>query len=66
MPEMLGDAGLYFDPTNASDVAGALRQLSGNASLRVALATRAFERARHLSWAQCADETFRFVSAFLP
>lgn len=62
MPEVLGDAGIYFDPENPSDIARALRELIESPALRTKLATASFERARGYSWQQCANETFAFLA----
>jgi len=64
MPEVLGDAGVYFDPENSSDIARALRELIDSRDLRVRLAQMAFERAQIFSWQRCAEETFAFLAAF--
>jgi glycosyltransferase involved in cell wall biosynthesis len=63
MPEVLGDAGIYFDPENADDIARALRELIASPGLRATLAEASFVRAQTLSWERCADETLSFVAA---
>ena len=45
MPEVLGDAGVYFDPENPNDIARALRELIGSPILRTRLAHASSERA---------------------
>jgi glycosyltransferase involved in cell wall biosynthesis len=62
MPEVLGDAGLYFDPESATDIARALRALIDSPTLRASLAQRSFERAQRYSWSRCASETFKFLA----
>lgn len=62
MPEVLGDAGMYFDPENPADIARALRQLIECPALRTRLAQASFARARVYSWSRCASETFEFLS----
>lgn len=61
MPELLGDAGLYFDPERADSIAAAIATLVADPVKRAALARRASDRARGFSWARCADETFAFL-----
>jgi glycosyltransferase involved in cell wall biosynthesis len=65
MPEVLGDAGVYFDPEDPSTLVRQLRALVGSAELRAELAQRAFERAAAYSWDRCAEETFGFLSEVL-
>lgn len=62
MPEILGDAGLYFDPEKPSDIAGALRELISDESLRGRLASLASQRAELYSWKRCARDTFAFLA----
>jgi glycosyltransferase involved in cell wall biosynthesis len=62
MPEVLGDAGVYFDPENPKDIARSVRELLESPSLRAQKAAAAFERAKTYSWERCADETFGFLA----
>jgi glycosyltransferase involved in cell wall biosynthesis len=62
MPELLGDAGVYFDPENPKDIARALRELIDSPELRTEKAWASFERAKTYSWARCARETFGFLA----
>lgn len=62
MPEVLGDSGVYFDPTSDADMAAALLTLAEDVDLRQTLATKAHERARTYSWARCAEQTFAFIA----
>ncbi len=62
MPEVLGDAGMYFDPESAVDIARALRELIDSPALRTRLAQASFDRAQVYSWTRCASETFDFLA----
>lgn len=62
LPEILGDAGVYFDPEDAKSIANALRKLIESPDLRTKLAQAAFDRAQAYSWRRCADETFGFLA----
>ena len=61
-PEVLGDAGQYFDPEDASDIARCLRTLVSDVAMRQDLAHKAFTRAQAYSWERCAGETFAFIA----
>jgi glycosyltransferase involved in cell wall biosynthesis len=61
MPEVLGDAGVYFDPERPADIAGALRELLTSPPLRARLAQAAYQRAQRYSWERCAAETLQFL-----
>jgi glycosyltransferase involved in cell wall biosynthesis len=65
MPEVLGQAGVYFDPLQPRQIEEALRGLFDDSQLRRQLAAAAHERARQFSWADCARDTFRFISHVL-
>jgi glycosyltransferase involved in cell wall biosynthesis len=62
MPEVLGDAGVYFDPESTPDIARALRELVDSPTLRGKLAQGSFDRARVYSWTSCAAQTFEFLA----
>ena len=62
MPEILRDAGVYFDPEDVDSVSTALLTLIRSAELRARLARGAQALARGYSWARCAEETFGFLA----
>lgn len=62
MPEVLGDAGVYFDPESVDEMAAALQSLYEQPGLRNTLAKRAYTKAREYSWRQCAKSTFEFIA----
>jgi glycosyltransferase involved in cell wall biosynthesis len=62
MPDMLGDAGLYFDPEKPAEIAVALRELISSPELRMRMAQASYERSRQYSWQRCADKTFGFLA----
>jgi glycosyltransferase involved in cell wall biosynthesis len=62
MPEVLSDAGVYFDPESPKSIAKAIAQLGDDPALRDLLALRAWQRAQVYSWERCARESFDFVA----
>lgn len=62
MRELLGDAGVYFDPDSPDDIGAAIRTLIESPEMRLDKARAAFERAQLFSWSRCADETLRFIA----
>ncbi len=62
MPEVLGNAGIYFDPLQSEDIAEAMRTLLISADLRERLATLSKELSRAYSWQRCAKDTFEFIA----
>ncbi len=57
MPEILGDAGAYFDPHDPDDMVRALEGLLEDADERARLGRAAAERAKDFSWMRSASET---------
>ena len=62
MPEVLRDAGVYFDPENPEDLAQAVRTLIDSTELRAEKAAASFAAAQVFSWEKCANETFGFLA----
>jgi glycosyltransferase involved in cell wall biosynthesis len=50
LPEVVGDAGVYFDPTDVGSMAGVIGSFLSDAEARDALARRARERAALFTW----------------
>ena len=63
MPEVLKDAGLYFDPENPVDIAATIQKMIESPELRSKLAGDSFRYSKTFSWQRCADETFSFLAA---
>ncbi len=62
MPEVLGNAGIYFDPEDDVSIQAAVRSLLLDSQLRERCAWAAYERSKGFSWRKCANETFAFIS----
>lgn len=62
LPELLEDAGVYFDPEDPVSIAAAIQKLIDNPTLRVSVAARARDLSRKYSWACCAHQTWAFVT----
>jgi glycosyltransferase involved in cell wall biosynthesis len=54
LPEVIGDAGLAFDPTDVGAMAAAIRQVAGSLALRTSLSGRSLARAARYDWATSA------------
>ena len=59
LPEVVGDAGLYFDPPDVREMTEALSDLLRDAELRQRLAAAGRERARSFTWERAARETIQ-------
>lgn len=63
LPEIVGDAGLLVQPTDADAIAGALILLLEDAALREELRRRGIERAASFSWTRCAAATLDLLES---
>jgi glycosyltransferase involved in cell wall biosynthesis len=61
LPDLLRDAGEYFNPEHATEIASALARLCGDSAIRREYAERAMRYAREYTWSGCAEETFAFL-----
>ena len=61
MPEVLGEAGAYFDPERPADIARAVRELVTSPALRTEKAAASYAAAQQFTWARCAADTFAFL-----
>ncbi len=57
LPEVAGDAALYFDPGDEGSIIEALRPLLSDADLRRDLVDRGLQQAARFSWERAAAET---------
>jgi glycosyltransferase involved in cell wall biosynthesis len=54
LPEVVGDAGIFFDPTDVASITEALREILADDSRRDHLARQALTRAARFSWDHAA------------
>jgi len=62
MPEMLKDAGVYFNPEDIESIKQAILKIYEDGELRSMLGHRAQQYARKYSWEKTADQTFEFLA----
>jgi len=61
MPEILQDAGFYFNPLDPSSLESSLTMLINHPELRIKRSSRSYQIAKNFSWKRCTDETFKFL-----
>jgi glycosyltransferase involved in cell wall biosynthesis len=61
MPEVLGDAGIYFDPERKESIVEALTHLIQDNAWREQHAQMAYTLAQDYTWERCARETLDFI-----
>ena len=57
LPEVLGDAALYFNPENSSDIISKINLLIDDQSLREDLISKGIVQAKKYNWWECANKT---------
>jgi glycosyltransferase involved in cell wall biosynthesis len=56
LPEVCGDAALYFDPNNPDELSELLMRVAGDPTLRQELSLKGYERAAQFSWEKAARQ----------
>ena len=62
MPEVLGDAGEYFDPEDVKDIERAIAKMIHSPEFRKHKSKLSYERSKLYSWEECASKTIEFLS----
>ena len=61
LPDILKDAGVYFDPLDVTSICSALETIIQNQHEREKLGHKAFNYAKEYTWEKCSKETFDFL-----
>jgi glycosyltransferase involved in cell wall biosynthesis len=62
MPEVAGEAAVYFNPKNISEIKNAIKNVLLDKSLAENLRTKGKERLKNFSWEKCAEETLKVIT----
>ena len=65
LPEVVGDAGIYFDPFNIESISNAIIEMAENNRLRLELSSNALTRARTFTWQHSAQVTLSHLEAMV-
>lgn len=67
LPEVCGDAAIYFDPTSEEQIISSIRQLTNSHILRNELRKKGLERAQQFTWNKAARELLKiFIAELFP
>ena len=62
MPEVLNDAGVYFDPENPASISQAIEEIIKDEEKRLILSKKAKLLSEQYSWARTSNQTFAFLA----
>jgi len=57
LPEILGEAAIYFNPQDPNDMAEKINQVLSNNNLRKDLIAKGFEQIKKYSWRKMGEKT---------
>lgn len=63
LPEIGGEACLYFDPSSAEELYLKLNEIKNNSDLRKSLVKKGTERVKLFSWEKCGEETLQLLQS---
>jgi glycosyltransferase involved in cell wall biosynthesis len=59
LPEVLGEAALYFDPSKPTEIAAAITKIMSDNQLRESLIQQGFQQHAKYSWRRMAEQTYK-------
>jgi glycosyltransferase involved in cell wall biosynthesis len=65
VPEVCGDAALYFDPRSVEDIKEKLKKIITDETLRQDLVRKGLENVKRFSWGKMAEETLKVYESCL-
>lgn len=65
LPEVVGDAGEYFDPDNTESIRSAIETVMQSQARRDELVQKGHERCAIFSWTRCANETMAIYRSLI-
>jgi glycosyltransferase involved in cell wall biosynthesis len=65
IPEVVGEAGLYFNPLEIEQIRAVMERIVTSPSLQAELRASGYARIRNFSWDKCAADTARVYSSLL-
>lgn len=62
MPEVLGDAGFYFNPLDAGEIYRVLKNMINSSELRTIKSLESYRKSINYTWKECSEKTFEYLS----
>ncbi len=61
LPEVAGDAAMYCDPFDVSDIAEKMKRITSDVQIKASLSTKGLERSLEFSWDKAAQEVWKVL-----
>ena len=65
MPEVLGDAGIYFNPLSIDSIIESFSEFIFNKEKRAELSQKAYLKSLNYSWKDCSNQTFNYLAKII-
>ncbi len=65
LPEVGGDAAIYFDPTSTKDLHDSIMRIQNDTTLRDRYISLGFENLKRFKWEIIADELLQYLTSFI-
>lgn len=65
IPEVVGDAGIFFDPNSAESISRAIDDVLSDSQVVCNLRQKGLKRIEHFSWEKCAQDTLKVYKKVL-
>src|SRR5690242_15810142 len=59
LPEVAGEAGIYFDPTDSCSISSSIEKAIYDPEFSNKMIKKGNERLKHFSWKKCAEKTIQ-------
>ena len=65
IPDVLSNAGLYFNPENSNEIASAIKKMYMSNELRQKLSIAGYNHVKSFNWVKSSFETFSFIEEII-
>jgi len=62
MPEVLGEAGFYFNPLKTDEIYLVIKKMIDSVELRVKKSLESYNKSINYTWKDCSEKTFEYLS----
>lgn len=63
MPEVLGDAGFYFNPLDTDEIYFTIKNMINSSELRTIKSLKSYNKSINYTWKDCSEKTFDYLAS---